>query len=159
MIHPPNENVRGEADVYVAGRQPEAALKNVQLDYTPLADLVHANLDADYLAVKKILPNCRNSEDPQTVAVMRSLPPFLQKELERDALTSAFAPCPNEVQSNLEGQASAAAVLRAIQSDCAVPDAIYLALKSILPDTLQTECLATLRGFARCIQKRLEAST
>lgn len=100
MIHPPNENVRGEADVYVAGRQPEAALKNVQLDYTPLADLVHANI---------------------------------------------------------EGQRQASKFLVNIQSHYADPDALYLELKSMLPDSLQSECLATLRGFARGIQKRIEA--
>ncbi len=50
-----NENASGEAGVCASGRQPEAALQNEQSDYTSLADLVHANLDADYLAVKKIL--------------------------------------------------------------------------------------------------------
>ena len=83
----------------------DSALRNAKLDYAPVESLVPANLegqrtaagllsdiksdvadlDADYLAVKKILPNCRNSEDPQTVAVMRSLLPFLQKEIERGA--------------------------------------------------------------------------
>jgi len=95
-----NGNARGEAGVCVAGRQPEATLQNVQLDYMPLADLV---------------------------------------------------------QANVNGQRRASILLAELHSHYADPDTLYLALKSILPDTLQMECLATLRGFARCLQKRLEA--
>ncbi len=70
-----------------------------------------------------------------------------------------YAPLDELVQANIDGQRRASNFLAGIQSYYAHPDTLYLELKSVLPDSLHSECLANLRGFARCIQKRLETSS
>jgi hypothetical protein len=85
-----------------AGVGTVAALKNVQLDYKPLANLVQANVngqrmassfledlhshyadpDTLYLAVKNILPE---SKDIEALTTLRGFMRVLQKRIERSA--------------------------------------------------------------------------
>jgi hypothetical protein len=69
-----------------------------------------------------------------------------------------YAPVANLIQANIDGQRLAKAFLSDLQNSYADPDAMYLAIKSIEGDGQHMEALATLRGFARILQKALERS-
>ena len=67
-----------------------------------------------------------------------------------------YAPLSDLVQANIDGMRLAADVLADLQNYFVDPDALYLALKEIGPDTRDTLALTRMRGFMRLIQKRLE---
>lgn len=67
-----------------------------------------------------------------------------------------YEPLGNLVQANVDGHRAAATLLNELRSHFTDPDALFLAIKSLLPDCRNAETLATLRGFARCCQKQIE---
>lgn len=69
-----------------------------------------------------------------------------------------YAPLGNLVQANLTGQSLASTVLEGLQTHYGDPDSLYLALKSIMPESRDIEALTAIRGFMRRIQKALERS-
>jgi hypothetical protein len=69
-----------------------------------------------------------------------------------------YAPLGDLVQANIDGFRLAADAIEDLNTHFADPDALYLALKTIAPDTRDTLALTRMRGFMRALQKALSRS-
>ncbi|CAN5390650.1 hypothetical protein BH11PSE11_BH11PSE11_12320 [soil metagenome] len=69
-----------------------------------------------------------------------------------------YAPLGDLVQANIDGQRLASAAVADLHSHFADPDALYLSLKSVMPDIRDIEALTKMRGFMRIVQKCIERS-
>ena len=69
-----------------------------------------------------------------------------------------YAPVGDLIQANIDGQALAGRVLADLSGHFADPDTLYLALKTLAPDSKDIVALTKMRGFMRILQKRIERS-
>lgn len=60
------------------------------------------------------------------------------------------------IQATINGQQSASTAVDRLRHHHSDPDALFLALNGLLPETSDLILLAGLRGFMRTVQKRLE---
>jgi hypothetical protein len=85
--------------------------------------------------------------DPKTKAEGTPIPSALEN------VELNYAPLVRLAQANTNGQRIGTAALDQVFGDL---DCLYLPIKQAIPDSCDTETLATLRGFMRVLQKRIE---
>ena len=67
-----------------------------------------------------------------------------------------YAPLHELVQANIDGQRAAKEALAKIGGSFADPDALYLAIKAVSPETRDIRALTRMRGLMRILQTAIE---